>query len=579
MSISGPAGEIRCELLTGLSGHHGCALAAMMRPAIQAAALVLFLQCALCEQPKVVEKSPPPASVSGRVVAAADSAPLKSARLVLAPERPGTGSIQARSAMSDAEGKFKIEGIHAGRYRFFASRNGYVDEQFRSAGAEKGAILALKPGEEFNDVLFRMNPAAVVTGRIDDEDGQPMAKIQVLALKRPSQEEKEDDPWLQHRELSAAAAGETDDRGRYRLFGLKPGEYYIRAIDQFMPTGVMMGVSSEDWAVQESLGPQYAPVYYPGSTQLGQAQAVLVRPGEEAEADFVLRRVKTVAVSGKVIGFDGKPATSAYVGLIETPASESSPSLNAEPDNKGEFKIGSVPPGSYLLMANQESEGRWYHAQMKIDLDDENTESVTLLLGRGTTISGRVSVTSGTLNMDRLYVSLVPPDEFIPGGTSQVKRDGSFEIADVPDGNFMFEVRGLEEGYYIRSARFGRDNVLTNGLQVEKGETAGAIQVVVGQSTAQLEGVVTQKEVAMAAIRVRAIPQPETQFNRGRARSTMTDQSGHFSFPAIAPGTYKVIAKFSGLDGGKPAVSDPQTIDISEGEHRQMEITIVPPEK
>lgn len=529
-------------------------------------------------QSRPVPKLPPASSVSGRIITAADSAPLKSARVVLVPETKGSGSISVHSALSDADGKFKIEGIPAGRYRFFASHNGYVDQQFQSSGADKGAVLALKAGEDFKDALFRMTLAAVITGRVDDEDGQPMANIQVVALKRPSDDEKEDNPWLRHSELSTAAGAQTDDRGRYRLFGLKGGEYYIRAIDQYTPT---YGIFTTDSEVQASLGSEYAPVFYPGTTQVGQAEAVLVRPADEAEADFILRRVKTVEVSGKVVGSDGKPATNCYVALIETPPTEFSLNHNANPDSKGEFRMQGVPPGSYLLMADQESssDDRRLHTSTKIEVGDENVEAPTLYMGRGTTISGRVTVQAGDVNMDKLNVSLEPPDEFIPGGWASVKKDGSFEVADVPDGTFLLDIGGLEEGYYVRSARAGRDDLLTDGLKIQKGENAGSIQVVLASSSALLEGVVTLNGVPAVAARVRATVLPETPYNRTRSRSTTTDQSGHFTFTAIAPGRYKVTAKFSALDNPKPAVSDPQTIDISDNEHRQTEIKVAPPEK
>ena len=546
---------------------------------LSTAVLTLSLQAVAGEQPKAVEKLPPTCSVSGRVVTATESTPLKSSRVILIPERQGTGSPHVHSAMSDADGKFNIMGLPAGRYRFFASHNGYVDQNFQSTGAEKGAVLALKAGEDVKDVLFRLTLAAVITGRVDNEDGEPMANIQVVALQRPSEEERQDHPWLGHVELKVAAGNQTDDRGQYRLFGLKPGEYYIRAIDQFMST-MTMGIASDDWAVRESLGSQYAPVYYPGVTQIGQAEAVLVRPGEEGAADFILRPVKTLAVSGKVIGVDGKPATDCYVGMIETPAAQFSLNLNATPDNKGEFKIEGVPPGSYLLMAEQNSSDESaHHAQAKIELGDENLESVTLFFGRGTRVSGQVTVQAGTVNTDRLSVSLTSPDEIIPGGWSRVNKNGSFEILDVSDGSFIFDLSGLEEGYYLRSARDGHDDILTNGLQIEKGQTGGTIQVVVGKTTAELNGTVTENGAAVVGARVSVSPVPQTSYDRTRARSARTDQSGRFSFSAIAPGRYKVVAKFSGQDGAKPAVSDPQTVDILENEHRQIEMTVVPPDK
>jgi hypothetical protein len=547
---------------------------------LSAIALATLLQGLTGQVSKVGEKVSPTSTISGRVVTAAEAAPLKSARVVLVPERKTTGNPQVYSAMSDDDGKFHIKGVPAGRYRFFASHNGYVDQQFQSAGVDKGGVLALRAGEEVKDVLFRMTLAAVITGRVDDEDGEPMANIQVLALQRPSEEEREDNPWLRHTELSAATGGQTDDRGQYRLFGLKPGEYYIRAIDQFMPTTMTMGTASDDWALHESLGSQYAPVYYPGVNQVGQAEAVLVRPGEEGEADFILRRVRTVEVSGKVVGVDGKSAIDCYVELIETPATEFSLNLNASPDSKGEFKIRGVPPGSYMLIAEETaSDERRHRAREKIEVGEDNLESVTLFLGRGTTVSGQVTVQAGTVSIERLSVSLFSPDEIFPGGWSRVKKDGSFEILDVSDGSFIFDLNGLEEGHYLRSARVGRDDILTNGLQIEKGQTAGAIQVIVSKSTAQLEGAVTQNGAAVVTARVRVSPLPETPYNRARAQSTRTDQSGHFMLAAIAPGRYKVVAKFSGQNKAKPAMSDPQTVDISENEHRQIELTVVSPDK
>jgi hypothetical protein len=47
-------------------------------------------------------------------------------------------------------------------------------------------------------------------------------------------------------------------------------------------------------------------------TQIGQAKLLVISPGEEAQVDLVLRRIKTVQISGRVIGADGKPATDVY---------------------------------------------------------------------------------------------------------------------------------------------------------------------------------------------------------------------------------------------------------------------------
>ena len=131
-------------------------------------------------------------------------------------------------------------------------------------------------------ILFRMTPAAVIIGRVNDEDGEPMALIQVVALRRPTDEEIDDREGLPSRaqELRPAGMAQTDDRGQYRIFGLTPGEYYIKAVDQYEP--MFHIIISSEWEVHDALGSQYAPVYYPGVTQISQAEAVPVTPGEEA---------------------------------------------------------------------------------------------------------------------------------------------------------------------------------------------------------------------------------------------------------------------------------------------------------
>jgi hypothetical protein len=95
------------------------------------------------------------------------------------------------------------------------------------------------------------------------------------------------------RQLRAVSSAQTDDRGQYRIFGLKPGGYYIKASDAFEPDRNVSEVPESYW-VQASLGSEYGTAYYPGVTQASQAQVVLVKPGDEAQADVFMQRARTV---------------------------------------------------------------------------------------------------------------------------------------------------------------------------------------------------------------------------------------------------------------------------------------------
>lgn len=543
-----------------------------------AAALVLLPEVSAAQNSKPAEKLPPPCTVSGRVVTGAEGTPIKSSRVALIPEQK-TPESQVYATISDSSGRFTIKDVPAGRYRFLASHTGFVDQHYQSSGDDTGAVLALHAGQEVKDVLFRMTLSSVITGRVNDEDGEPMASMQVFALRRPTNEELEDQeevPWRSH-ELQPAGLAQTDDRGQYRLFGLKPGEYYIKAIDQYEPIYTI--ATDSEMEVRGALGSQYAPVYYPGVMQMGQAEAVPLTAGEESQADFIMRRIKTVDISGRVIGADGKPAD-AFLYLEDLPAGEFGALHIIDTDSKGEFKMKGVAPGSYMLHAQQHSsEDAIYHATQKIEVGSDNIDSITLAMGRGVNFSGRIEVSgTGTVQLERIFLHLISSDDQTADAWARVKKDGTFHLLDVPEGTYAVSVHGLDQTWHVKSVRLGTDDLLAKGLEVEKGQAGGTIQIAVGNSGAELTGSVMQDDKPVIGARVRITPDPRTRYNRLRSRTTNTDQGGRFSFVGLAPGQYLVTAKISGA-AQENVSSDPKSVDLSEHDHNNIDLTIPPPPK
>ena len=88
----------------------------------------------------------------------------------------------------------------------------------------------------------------------------------------------------------------TNDRIEYRIFGLKPGECYIKASESLDPEGISdTGSDSDpaDFLFLRNVGAEYAPLSYPGALEVPDTQAISPRAGEEMQADFAMRRVKT----------------------------------------------------------------------------------------------------------------------------------------------------------------------------------------------------------------------------------------------------------------------------------------------
>jgi len=551
--------------------------------AMLALSLSLLAQTSAPAPSRTEEHPAPLCIVAGKVVTVTDGSPLKSARVALVREDSGSLTVTYAAtsgiyaATSDSDGRFLLKDVAPGRYHFFATRVGFVGQQYQSKGDDGGAVLTLKPGQMVSDVLFRMKLAAVVTGRVTNEGGEAMVGAQVVALRRPSEEEIEDEVRFTYRkrELQTVASAQADDRGQYRIFGLKAGEYYLRVTDSFVPD---RNVPDEGYRVRQFSGSEYASVYYPGVLQVGQAQTVLVRAGEEVQADVSVQRVKTVEVAGHVIGPNG-PAKDTWVRLEQSEVEENGMDRQDTTDEKGNFRVKGVPPGSYVIVAYQLDEGDNSYdsrARQKVEVGGENIDSLILSLGGGASFQGRVAVAGpGSVRLDHIVVVLSPIHEAQQvARSSRVKKDGTFEITSVMDGDYAIHV-WLEDGWYVKSARLGSDDILEKGLELESGGSGGRFEVIVSSASAQLEGSVRDDDGAVIGARVRVAPDPETAYNRFRSQSATTDQTGHFSLAGLAPGTYRVFARSPISPESSPRKSEPQIVTLSEGDHKTVQLTIL----
>src|SRR5688500_2277730 len=204
------------------------------------------------------------AKISGRVVAADTGSPIRRAQIRINSRDANFN----RNVATDSEGRYEFTGLSDGRYRLFVSKAGYVALEYGQARPfEAGKPLDIATGQVLEKMDFSLPRGSAITGRITDEFGDPITDVQVQAMRYQFVNGQRD-------LVPTGRFAQTDDLGAYRLFGLMPGDYIVRASLRDMPMGRPVEPG------QNQTG--YPGTYYPGVTDVGQAQTVTVTLGQEA---------------------------------------------------------------------------------------------------------------------------------------------------------------------------------------------------------------------------------------------------------------------------------------------------------
>ena len=187
---------------------------------IAAPAVVLLLSVS----PQQAPPSPPPpppiftpqrdassdakgtAVIRGRVFTA-DGRPLRRVQVILR-----GSSISERIVGTGLEGEYEILDLPAGRFTLVARRGGYLPSDYgQRRYGEPGKPIDVTAGATLDGMNFTMERAGVISGRLTDETGEPVARASVYAMQSQF--------FRGRRQVVPVGAGHgtSDDSGSYRL--------------------------------------------------------------------------------------------------------------------------------------------------------------------------------------------------------------------------------------------------------------------------------------------------------------------------------------------------------------------------
>lgn len=471
--------------------------------------------------------------ISGMVTKLADGTPLKNATVRLENGEEREHTIAARTT---ADGRYELRNVPPGRYKVKVTRDGYVAMEYgQRKPSDPGATLVLSAGENKEPVNFRLIAAAVIAGRVFGEDGEPMWHVSVGAWRKAY--------WAGGQALDRVNAGQTNDLGEYRLYGLAPGRYFVSATQRDWEGAT----GDREFSAGDKQGEKgYIKEYYPGTQDLSKAAAITLKEGEEAPGiDIQMKQVSVYRIRGRVVNQTTQNAAAhPYLQLSgRTKYREwdgSSGLVFVKPD--GSFEYPNVVPGTYLLVAVW-GEGKTYSAQEKIDVGESDLEGVTLVIEPGATIPGHIRWEGKpSLEGDELTVALQPTETPFGGEATRVEANQQFTLKNVGYGDYKVNVGGLSKDCYIEGTVYGEAHSVEGAIAVGKGG-GEHLEITISSHGARVQGaVVDEYGLPATGVWVVAVPEEAKRSNFRLFKAQTTDQYGKFELRGLAPGTYKLFS-------------------------------------
>ena len=468
----------------------------------------------------------------------------------------GNAVFQSRNmrevkSVTDESGRYQLSGLPPGTYRISASNS----ESPGLSGLERRITVG---GRDIDHVDFRVLVAGSISGRVVDENKEPVPNIDVALVVRE----------YFHGVLGyfIKQSARTDDHGQYKLRRVEPRKpVYVMAQRREIRLPDRSEVPLDPRLRRRAI----IPTFYPNSPDKEGAAAIVIRPRENREGvDIELKKSPSYCVEGTASGPNGPGRMTVQLTPVQPSTGRSNsggvfgpiPAAQTGPD--GKFRICDLYKGEFRLAIDpQDSRAGGPRALETIAISDRDLKNVEVM-SRPLAIEGEVAFDGpapegGT--PPHANISLQPLLRQANGPGKRVDVPSTFTLEDLVPAEYGLQIFPFTaKALYVKEATFGGRDVLYGPLNPGTAAPGSGLRIVIGQDGATFTASVSDKDgnpLAQAKVIVMPANVASDAMLQAAISEGETDQQGQFISSTLAPGKYLIGATFDEVDPSPESIA------------------------
>ena len=481
--------------------------------------------------------------IAGRVVNAKAGTPLERARVSITDTKNPQRSL---SVLTSDDGQFQFNGLPAGKFALEGAKRGFIRAAYDHHDQFSTAIVT-GAGLDTESLILRLDPVAVLSGKILDEAGDPVRHASVTLYR--------EDRFSGVSRIHRLRETQTDDQGSYELTPLDAGTYFVAAkakpwYEVHPAKARASGSENSTVLVDSALDVAYATTFYGDTTESEEATPIPVRGGDRLEADIHLNPVPALHLLMQVPNNHNNGITMPVLQSNAFDGSEQVEMGGLQMVSPGLYEITGIPPGRYA--AHFPSNGQMGEAT-QIDLTTDGQELAPPSGQTPSTLKVKVQLARQEKLPSELFVGLRDPKGRMVAG-AQVDEQGQADFGPVAAGSYNLFAGSSQAAYSV--VRISSQGAESSGhtLNVVAGSPMNVTLTLLA-GVVNIEGFAKRSGKAVPGVMIALVPKDPAD-NRELFRRDQSDLDGSFSLRSVVPGTYTVVAIENGweLDWAQPEV-------------------------